>query len=437
MGSGSENFLTIEAKSALQNAQIIFGASRMLEIATRSLSGNLSKTEPLYRAEEIFSYLNENPQYEKAAVVFSGDLGFFSGASSFYSHSTNNTEKNDEWEIDAIPGISSAVYFAAKLQKSWQNWKFLSLHGSKCNAIEQIRKNPACFFILSGAEDVQCLGEKIKKALEWGILSSVKCHLGLNLSYDSELIMQLTPEAMARYQENVGHSLKNSLFVLLIENERAKFQPVTPFLNDEDFIRAEKIPMTKKEVRRLSISSLGLSNSSVFYDIGSGSGSVTVEAARIATEGQVFAVECKEEALELTKQNIEKFCLENVTCILGNAPECLDGCHDISLENGSSKTELPLPTHVFIGGSKGNLREIVEFALKKNPKVRIVANFVSLENLCEMQDVLKSLEDENRIENAEITQIAVSRAERAGDFHLMKAQNPVYIVSFSGKSGEE
>ena len=121
---------------------------------------------------------------------------------------------------------------------------------------------------------------------------------------------------------------------------------------------------------------------------------------------------------------------------MGNAPECLEGCHDISLDNGSSKT-LPSPTHVFIGGSKGNLREIVEFALKKNPKVRIVANFVSLENLCEMQDVLKSLEEKNRIENAEITQIAVSRAERTGDFHLMKAQNPVYIVSFSGKSGEE
>ena len=77
--------------------------------------------------------------------------------------------------------------------------------------------------------------------------------------------------------------------MLLVENECAKYQPVTPSLNDEDFIRAEKIPMTKKEVRRLSLATLGLSESSVLYDIGSGTGSVTVEAARIATEGHVFA----------------------------------------------------------------------------------------------------------------------------------------------------
>jgi len=465
MGTGSENFLTIEAESALRKAQIIFGAKRILEIAENSLrsgfseerqaeSGkNLPKSEPLYRAEEIFSYLKENPQYEKASVVFSGDVGFFSGAETFFSF-LGTADKSSEkvkpevcdWEINVIPGISSAVYFASKLQKSWQNWKFLSLHGAKCNAIGQIRKNPGCFFILSGIEDVRNLGKMLEKAIKNRVIPEVNCYLGSNLSYDVEKIIQISPEKLAFYQEKENseadnlnsaravsktaqttanlsdNTLKNSLFVLLVENEGAKSQPVMPFLNDEDFIRGEKIPMTKKEVRRLSLASLGLSETSIFYDIGSGTGSVTVEAARIATEGHVFAVECSEEAFELTKKNVDKFCLENVTCILGKAPECLD---------------FPSPTHVFIGGSKGNLREIVEFVLKKNPKVRIVANFVSLENLCEMQNLLKSLEEEDRIENAEITQLAVSHAERTGDFHLMKAQNPVYIVSFSGKAGEE
>ena len=164
MGTGSENFLTIEAESALQKAQIIFGAKRILEIAENSLrrglsedrqaeSGkNLPKSEPLYRAEEIFSYLKENPQYKKASVVFSGDVGFFSGAETFFSflgRADKSSEKTKpeacDWEINVIPGISSAVYFASKLQKSWQNWKFLSLHGAKCNAIGQIRKNPGCF----------------------------------------------------------------------------------------------------------------------------------------------------------------------------------------------------------------------------------------------------------------------------------------------------
>ena len=159
---------------------------------------------------------------------------------------------------------------------------------------------------------------------------------------------------------------------------------------------------------------LGLSESSVVYDIGSGTGSVTVEAARIASEGQVIAVECDEEAFSLTKENVEKFCLENVTCVFGKAPECLEKMQNASV------------THVFIGGSRGNLAEICGFFLKANPKVRIVANFVSLENLCEMQNLLESLESQGR--NVEITQVAVSRAEKIGNFHLMKAQNPVYIV---------
>ncbi len=425
LGTGNENFLTIEAKSALINAEIIFGARRILEIAARSLSEvetgekskNLPKTEPLYNAKEILSYLKENPQYQNVAVVFSGDVGFFSGAKGFYEEFQNEKEISGEWDLNSIPGISSAVYFASKLQKSWQNWKFLSLHGSKCNTIEQIRKNPACFFILSGGKDTETVLQKIELAHKNGILPSVKCWLGENLSYPDEKIYEVSLGETKSFE-------KNGLFVLLVENETAKYCPITPFLNDEDFIRTEKIPMTKKEIRRLSLMALGLSENSVVYDIGSGTGSVTVEAARLATSGQVFAVECKEEAFELTHKNVSKFCLENVTCILGNAPDCL------------KNQNLPSPTHVFVGGSRGNLSEIVEFVLQKNPKVRIVANFVSLENLCEMQSLLKNLESKDKIENVEITQVMVSHAEKAGEFHLMKAQNPVYIVNFSGKCDE-
>ena len=111
---------------------------------------------------------------------------------------------------------------------------------------------------------------------------------------------------------------------------------------------------------------------------------------------------------------------------------CLKGEADEILKNA----DLPSPTHVFIGGSGGKLSEIVRLALQKNPRVRIVANFVSLEGLCEMQNLLKSLESEKRIENVEITQISASRAEKIGDFHLMKAANPVFVAAFQGKRSE-
>ncbi|MBB5227157.1 precorrin-6Y C5,15-methyltransferase (decarboxylating) subunit CbiT [Treponema ruminis] len=419
LGTGSENFLTDEAKSALCQSEIIFGAERMLEAAEKINPS--ARRESLYNAREILGFLQENPQYQKISVVFSGDLGFFSGAKSFYEESKNLSG----YEINSIPGISSAVYFAAKLHKSWQKWKFLSLHGTKCNAIEQIRKNPACFFILSGGDDYNSLAEKIESAINRGLLSSVKCYAGKNLSYEDEEIRQISCMEVLKSDECQASQSRKDLYVLLVENENAKSERVLSFLDDKFFSRDEKTPMTKKEVRALSIAALGLSESSVLYDIGSGSGSVTVEAARIATDGHIVAVDCKEEAISLTLANVSKFLLENVTLLMGTAPACL--------ENLDSEGKLPLPSHIFIGGSKGNLAEIVEYALKKNPRVRIVANFVSLENLCEMQNLLKALEAHNRIENVEITQLAVSRAEKVGDFHLMKAQNPVYIVSFSGR----
>ena len=456
LGMGDENFLTAQAKNALREAQIIFGGERILEIAGKILleEGNPSENaeapskkipfEPIYRAEEIFAYLSGHLDFSCAAVVFSGDTGFFSGAAAFCERfrvkpgmtevksgitetlNSGMTEAGADWEISLLPGIASPVYFASKLHKSWQKWKMLSLHGAICNTIEQIRKNPACFFILSGIEDVRMVGKKIEKALKNDVLSSVKCYLGLNLSYNVEKIIQIQPKEMSDFQES--GSLR--LFVLLVENENALNESESPNLKDEDFIRAEKIPMTKKEVRQLSIAELCLSKSSVVYDVGSGTGSITVEAARIAMEGQVIAVDSNSDALALTQKNAEKFCLENVTFLQGSAPDCL------------KNAELPPPSHVFIGGSRGNLAEIIQFALKKNPSVRIVANFVSLENLSEMQNCLKNLEEGSffeagrgkiRIENLEIKQISVSRAEKAGNFHLMKALNPVWIVSFSGK----
>ena len=458
IGMGNKNLLTSDAETALKNAEIIFGAKRILESVTKILnsgdSGENSQNfrqiymEELYKASEIAEFLKNHPSYERAVVCFSGDTGFYSGAAAFFENFSN------EWSLEIKSGIASPVYFAAKLHKSWQNWKMLSLHGAKCNTVEQIRKNPACFFILSGAEDVKSVGKKLETALKNGVLSQIRCFLGSNLSYDVEKIIQIEPKEMMNFQnfaekvcysrlisESLGDMQQKSLFVLLVENENPE-QSDLPVLRDEDFLREPKIPMTKQEIRGLSICALGLSKSSIVYDVGSGSGSVTVEVARIATEGQVFAIDSDEDAMSLTQKNAEKFCLENVTFLHGTAPEILENTQNL---------QIPAPTHVFIGGSKGNLGKIVRFALQKNPKVKIVANFVSLENLCEMQNLVKSLEEEfceksggvsggRRAEVAckndpafdfEIKQIAVTRGEKAGDFHLMKAQNPVWICRIS------
>ncbi len=183
-------------------------------------------------------------------------------------------------------------------------------------------------------------------------------------------------------------------------------------MRDEWFIRG-KVPMTKSEVRAVSVSKLELTQDSVLYDIGAGTGSVSIEAALQIPRGQIFAVEQNREAVDLIRQNKEKFHADNVRILWGKAPEILEG--------------LPVPSHVFLGGTGGKPEEIIAELLRRNPGVRIVANVIALESLARFLEAAKNLGLE-----PEVVSVQVARAEQAGEYHLMKGQNPVYIISMGG-----
>ena len=146
------------------------------------------------------------------------------------------------------------------------------------------------------------------------------------------------------------------------------------------------------------------------YDVGSGSGSVSVECARVATHGKVYAIEQKDSAIALTRQNAEKFGLINLEVVPGTAPEALE--------------PLEAPTHAFIGGSSGNLRQITDLLLEKNPSVRIVATAVTLETVAELTALC------NEFEVSDIAEVQVNKPRKVGRYHLSNAQNPVYIFTF-------
>ena len=183
-------------------------------------------------------------------------------------------------------------------------------------------------------------------------------------------------------------------------------------MKDSLFIRG-KVPMTKAEIRAVSISKLELPPDAVVYDVGAGTGSVTIEMALQLPQGTVYAIERNSDAVDLLHQNCEKFGVSNVKIVPGLAPEAFEG--------------LPVATHAFLGGTGGRVEEILRQLLGKNPSMRIVINVIALESLQAVCQALKAMEIE-----PEIVCMQVSRAEKVGPYHLMKGENPVYILSFGG-----
>ena len=185
-------------------------------------------------------------------------------------------------------------------------------------------------------------------------------------------------------------------------------------MRDEWFIRG-KVPLTKSEVRTVSLSKLELYEDCEFWDIGAGTGSVSVEAAVSCPGIHVCAFEYKEEAVELIRANCEKARTEAVTIVPGKAPETF------------AQVSVHRPDRAFIGGTTGQMREILDELFRLNPDIRIVINLIALESLTVLMSYLK----ERGIE-AEILSMQIAKAEKIGSSHLMKGQNPIYIISLGG-----
>ena len=176
--------------------------------------------------------------------------------------------------------------------------------------------------------------------------------------------------------------------------------------------------MTKQEIRILSLAKLSLTEQSVVYDIGAGTGSVSIEAALHCKDGQVYAIEKEKEGIRLIQENKIRFGADNLNVVEGTAPECLK--------------ELPAPTHVFIGGSSGRLLEIIYAIREKKEKVRFVMNVATLETLAQIGQIKEAFPEYREME---VVQVNVARGRELGRYHLMEAQNPVTIVSFGKEEG--
>lgn len=392
IGPGSRRAMTKEVQQAVAQADCLIGAKRMLD--TVAMPGQT--THVAITPETIVEYILTHLENQQYVIVLSGDVGFFSGAKKLipllsFCH------------LEVLPGLSSLAYFCAKQNISYEDVFVTSVHGRKHNVVADVRANRRVFVLTGGENGIAVL---CRTLVEAGF-GHVQVHVGESLSYPEETFVHGTAAGLA------GGTYA-PLSVALIENETPD-AIVTAGLPDGLFQRGSRsngmIPMTKSEVRAVCLSKLQLTEYAVCWDIGAGTGSVAIEMARQVRKGQVYAIERCEEAISLLEQNKAGFLAENLTVVHGNAPEV---CF-----------ELPTPSHVFLGGSGGNLREILCMLLQKNANVRIVATAVSLESIAELTACIKTMP----FIETEVVSLQVARGKQSGSYHLMAGQNPVYLFT--------
>ncbi len=402
-GPGNPDLLSRAALDAIDIADVVIGAHRAL--VGIDVPPDVVRCE-LVKTADIVAALTDAASWQRAVVVMTGDVGLFSGARRLVEALSGDAQM----DVRVIPGISSASYLAARLARPWQDWRFASAHGVACDIMAEAERAGELFLVTSGGEDPSRLSGELVQAG----FGDARVTVAERLSYPDERITCATASEIA------GQTF-DDLNVMLIEFAGGAASSRWPYASsgipDELFIRGD-VPMTKQEVRAVALAKLRLTATDTVWDVGAGTGSVSIEAALVARAGSVWSVERNAAGVRLIRENADAFGCGNVHVVPGVAPDAL--------------AKLPVPDAVFVGGSAGELPSIVEAALEKNSQVRLCVPCVTVETLTEACALLSG----SRFKGFEACQVSAARAEAVGSHHLMKAQNPVFLVSARGAGGE-
>ncbi len=392
IGPGNRTMMTQAVQQAIYEADCLIGAKRMLEAP--SLRDQVC--HEAISSEIIAEYIHSHPEYRSFTVLMSGDSGFFSGTKQLLPLLA-------DCDVEVLPGISSLSYLCAKLQIPSENVHPVSLHGRNTDIISMVRSHDRVFVLTGGENTVRAICQKLKDAG----LDRLMLYVGERLSYPDERITQ------GNLQDLIEKEFA-PLSVILIENS-APDRLAVQGLPDIYFTRSSSekglIPMTKSEIRSICLSKLMLTEDALCWDIGSGTGSVSVEMALCAKKGAVYAIEKDPEALRLSKLNAHALMASNICFVEGSAPEALEG--------------LPTPTHVFIGGASGKMREIFRLLFDKGTDIRVVAAVVSLESIAELTEIIKEMP----FSETEVITVQISRGKAARNHTLMLGGNPVTVFT--------
>lgn len=388
-GCGNENNLTLEAREAILAANLLIGAPRLLAAVPAEAHGDrVSEVYP----DRIVKKLKETCGAPgAAAVLLSGDTGFYSGAKRL---SAGLAEAGIP--VRVLPGISSLSFLAARVGTSWEDVGIFSAHGRECDPVAAVMEGRRAFFLTGGRVTPATLCAELTEA-GLGFLPVIT---GENLSLENERILRGTAADLAK--ETFA-----PLSVMLTE-AAPRYERDVPGICDSEFIRG-RVPMTKQLVRAAVMSLMDIRRGDICWDVGAGTGSVSVEMARIAR--RVFAIERRAEAVDLIRQNRDRFCAWNLVVREGPAPEALEG--------------LPAPDRIFVGGSGGKLEAILRTGAEAlRPGGILCVTAVTLETLGAALPLMKEL-----FEETAAVQLAVTGTETVAGLSMLRPQSPVFILT--------
>lgn len=418
VGLGREAYLTREAQEILTKADKVYTTARIGE----GLQEILPQVIP-FKVAEIVDLIQG--QEEDLVIMVSGDTGFYSLANTIAKRLPPG-----QAQLIRVNGISSMQYLFAKIGKSYEDVKLVSLHGRPGNIVAHVTYNPKVFALTGGSSKVVDLCETLLAAKMDFVQITVGENLGNVDKMDEnienpEKIYTLSPKEVLERDKVQKIS---DLAVLYIENPRAA-NPHS-MLRDRDIIRGDA-PMTKEEIRHISVAKLNIQPQDIVYDIGAGTGSVSLEMAKKAHESAVYAIEQKQEAFDLLEKNKEALGIYNIKAIFAKAPEGLE--------------DLPSPDKVFIGGSGKNMGQIVDKIIEKAQKewgasaeaekqsglqagpkeIQFVINTIAIESLAEANEIFA----DPKFEDVDYISISSAKSKKVGPYNMMMANNPIYIIS--------
>ncbi|MBI2979986.1 MAG: precorrin-6y C5,15-methyltransferase (decarboxylating) subunit CbiE, partial [Chloroflexi bacterium] len=337
---------------------------------------------------------------KRMIVLASGDPGF-------YGIARYLTGKLGKGNFEIVPNVSSMQLAFARIGESWDDAVLTSVHSRTIEAIvDTVRSNRKVGII---TDDKRTPGEIARILLEYGI-NNRRAYICQDLGTEEESIVETDLENL----EETTFSPLN--VVILIEDIKDTGQDTPPLQligNADDSFRqpTEGHLITKLEVRAVSLAKLALTEDSVVWDIGAGSGAVSIEASLLARKGNVFAIERNANSVAVIKENVRRFGCHNITVIHAMAPDKLE--------------ELPAPNAIFIGGSHGELDEILRLCCRRlRPRGRIVINAVTFETLHRSVASLKA----NNFD-VQVTLVNVARSQGILNLMRLEALNPVFVIT--------